>query len=142
MAEEWFRNAPSKVKDCKFPLEIIFIGGDDVCVAVHHCVAASFLRGFLEEPGSEVRWAGVVLAHETSHFELVRLHEARSRLMKKAKERARAHEAEAVTLVLATLAPLSQRVELQEDTRCFERVDIAHSVEEAMDAWPRWEVNG
>lgn len=151
VGEEWkrYRSTEKYVRErrrenkpassAKFPLEVVFIGGDDVCVALHEEVARGFLEGFLSLSTGSLRWAGVVLLHGSDHFELVRLHEARSRLMQKAKRMARS-SGHAVSLVLARLKPLEECAVEDDDVLWFDQEQTASDLVLAADRWPQWEV--
>jgi hypothetical protein len=70
------------------PLEVLWIGGDDVCVRLHPSLLQPFLRGFCSVPG-RVGYAGGALLHSTDIEDVVRVSEALRALVSKAKEEAR-----------------------------------------------------
>lgn len=121
-----------------FPVEVIFIGGDDICLCLHPDVAQSFLAGFFSQSRGDLKWAGVILAHSTGQHELVRLQDARRRLMSVAKQPMRDDKNMTCSLALTRMRPLAECAEEGSDGKWFDPVQTADSVDEAIVAWPKW----
>ena len=119
-----------------FPVEVIFIGGDDICLCVHPGRARAFLSSFFAQDRGSLRWAGIVLLHSTGQHELARLQEARRRLMGMAKRAMRDDISLARSLVMARLVPLKECAAKGGDVEWFDQVRTTRSVEEALGAWP------